>query len=357
MKSCKSYICLVFGSLNKVSYIQEQLKIINELSWYIFNLKQRFGIKIWWFNQKMLYHQCRRFFPELNSKIVQNFIRYNYSIKKGMNLPKQPVKSTIILDFQNFSIDSSNKTKYTNYWLKFHRKYFPLFGKKILQKINFDKIKLVQIYKKNNKLYCKMSEVNELQESTSSSKIVGCDVNYKRIVFSDNLFYNIKQLAHRKIEHKKHKQTKRNLNNYTKDFLHKLTTQIANDLQLKGVDVLVLENLKNLRKSSSRKLGTSKGKLINYIINSMPYSMFQNFLKYKCLDRGIKVEYINPAYTSKTCSRCGSKNTNRTNSKQDLTTCNDCNFHLNSDLNGSRNIEMFYRQLNGLPVTLALART
>jgi len=86
-----------------------------------------------------------------------------------------------------------------------------------------------------------------------------------------------------------------------------LTTQIANDFQQKGIDVLVLENLKDLRKSASRKRGTSKGKLINYIINSMPYSMFQNFLKYKCLDRGIKVEKIHPAYTSKTCSRCGSK--------------------------------------------------
>ena len=32
-------------------------------------------------------------------------------------------------------------------------------------------------------------------------------------------------------------------------------------------------------------------------------------------------------------------------------------YRLNADLNGSRNIELFYRQLNGLPVTLALART
>ena len=202
-----------------------------------------------------------------------------------------------------------------------------------------------------------MSEVNELPEPTGGSKTIGCDVNYKRIVLSDNKFYNIKKLAHRKIEHKKNNQTKRNLTNYSKDFLHKLTTQISNELQQKGIDVLILENLKDLRKSASRKLGTSKGKLINYIINSFPYSMFQNFLKYKCLDRGIKVEHINPAYTSKTCSRCGSRNTKRTNSKQDLTTCNDCNFRLSSDLNGSRNIELFYRQLNGLPVNITQVKT
>jgi len=351
MKSCKSYTCLISGNSSKVEYISSQLEIIQDLSWFIFNLKQRFGIN-WWFNQKMLYHQCRRMFPELNSKVIQNFCSCYFTIK-GTKLPKRPIVPSIFLD-QSFYVEESSKTKLTNYWLKFHKKYFPLFGKKILRKINLNKIKMIQIYNKNNKLYCKMSEVNELQEPTSGSNIVGCDVNYKRVVFSDNSFNNIKQLAHRKIEHKKHKQTKRNLTNYSRDYLHKLTTQIADDIQSKGIDVLVLENLKNLRKSASRKLGTSKGKMINYIVNSFPYSMFQNFLKYKCLDRGIRVEKINPAYTSKTCSRCGSRNTQRTNSKQDLTTCNDCNFHLSSDLNGSRNIEMFYRRLNGLLVTSTL---
>jgi len=352
MKSCKSYTCLISGNKSKISYLQEQLEIIKDLSWFIFNLKQRFGIS-WWFNQKMLYHQCRRMFPELKSKVVQNFCSC-YFPKKGTKLSKKPISPSIFLD-QSFYVEESTKTKYTNYWLKFHRKYFPLFGKKILRKINLKKIKMIQIYYKSNKLYCKMSEVKELQEPVGGSNIVGCDVNYKRVVFSNNSFKHIKQLAHRKIEHKKHKQTKRNLNNYTKDFLHKLTTQITDELQQKGVDVLILEDLRSLRKSASRKLGSSKGKMINYIINSMPYGMFQKFLKYKCLDRSIKVETINPAYTSKTCSRCNSRNTLRP--KQDQFMCLDCDFQLNADLNGSRNIERFYRQLNGLQVTLALART
>jgi IS605 OrfB family transposase len=129
-----------------------------------------------------------------------------------------------------------------------------------------------------------------------------------------------------------------------------LTTKISKDLHLQGVEVLVLEDLKSLRKSASKKLGTSKGKLVNYIINSIPYSMFQNFLKYKCLDLGIKVEKIHPAYTSKTCSRCGSRNTSRP--RQEDFVCLDCNLRLNADLNGSRNIEKFYRNLNGLTVNL-----
>lgn len=351
MKTNKSYTCKISGNNCKVDYLQEQLELIEYLSWFIFNLKQKFGIN-WWFNQKKLYHQCRRFFPELNSKVVQNFIRFSYRIKKGQKLPKKPVDPSIILDYQNFDF-SKYSNKLTNYWLKFSKIKFPLFGKTNLNKIKHtDKIQLVQIYKRNNQLYCKLVVVKELPEPTGGSNIVGCDINYKRMVLSNNKFYNIKQLAHRKIEHKKYNQKKRNLNNYSKDFLHKLTTQISKDLSAQGVEVLVLENLKNLRKSASRKLKTSKGRMLNYIINSMPYGIFQHLLKYKCLDLGIKVEFTNPAYTSKTCSRCSSRNTKRP--RQEDFVCLDCNLKLNADLNGSRNIEMFYRRLNGQLVALAL---
>jgi putative transposase len=352
MKSIKSYTCKISGNNSKTEYLSTNIEVLKELSWFVFNLK-KYSIQ-WWFDQKKLYHHCRRFFPEVNSKVLQNFISL-YFPKKGIKLPKKPIRPSIFID-QVFEIEYSSKTKYNSYWLKFHRKYFPLFGKTILRKVDFNKVKLVQIYKRNNQLYCKLTTVKELSEfSSNSNKFIGCDVNYKRIVFSDNSFKSLKRLAHRKIEHKKHNQTKRNLTNYSKDFIHKLTTQISKDLYSKRVDVLVLENLKNLRKSASRKLGTSKGRMLNYIINSIPYSMFQHLLKYKCLDLGIKVEFINPSYTSKTCSRCKSRNTLRP--KQDQFICLDCGFKLNADLNGSRNIEMKYTSLNALPVNLALTRT
>lgn len=341
MKSFKSYICEISGNNNKINYISENLEIISNLSWFIFNLKKQFGIH-WWFNQKKLYHQCRKMFPELNSKIIQNFIKFSYSIKKGIKIPKNPVKSSIFLD-QSFKIDYSEKTKYTNFWLKFHKKYFPLFGLNILRNIDLSKIKLIQIFKRNNKFYCKLVEVKEnldINNLFNKNNNVGCDINYKRAVLSNNTFFQIKKLAHRKIEHRKYKQFKRNLNNFNKDFLHKLTSKISKNLQDKGIDVLVLEDLRNLRKSASKKLGTSKGKMINYIINSFPYSMFQNFLEYKCLDLGIRVEKVNPAYTSKTCSKCGSINTSR--SRQQDFKCLNCGFQLDADLNGSRNIESRY---------------
>lgn len=353
MKSIKSYTCLISGNNSKIKFLENLLIEIEKLSLFVFNL----GKSSWTFyNQKPLYHLCRQNFPIINSKILQNFISL-YKIQSGKKLPKTPIKPSIYVD-QNFNIEINNSKKLTNYWLRFCKRNFPLFGEKILKKIQDPKqVKLIQIFKRNNKLYCKFTIVEEKSDLivTNPTKIIGCDVNYKRIVFSNNSFVMTKQFAHRKIEYKKNNQQKRNLTNYSKNYFHKMTSQIAKDLSNQGIEVLVLENLKNLRKVASRKNRTSKGKMINYIINSFPYSMFQNFLKYKCLDLGIKVEFLNPTYTSKTCSKCGSLNTSRP--KQETFTCNDCNFKLNADLNGSRNIEKFYRNLNGQQVNLAQIRT
>jgi putative transposase len=293
-----------------------------------------------------LYHYCRLYFPKLNSKLVQNFIRHNYRPLSGKKLPKNIVKSSLLVDTQSFNVQKKD-TKICSYWLHMYRNNFPLLGKYLNDKIiDPSQIKMIQIHERNNKLYCKLSYVTEKKDLVTSNnqKVVGCDTNWYRQVFSNNLFYSTKRLSYRKIEHKKNKQK---LGNYTKDFLHKLTKKISLDLHKEGVEVLVLEDLRNLRKSTEKKTGKSKGKLINYIVNSFPYSMFQTFLSYKCLDLGIQVVKTNPAYTSKTCSHCGSLETQRPT--QSTFVCNTCNTHLNADLNGSRNVKGFYMNSLGVP--------
>ena len=358
MKSCKSYTCKISGNVEKVNFLNQTLEIVEDLSWVVFTLGTKYS-KNWWKNQNQLYRYCRNMFPELNSKILQNFIKLYKPIEKK-SLPKfKPIKSSIYVDYQSLDLKIDSNNKLTNFWLRFSRRNFPLFGKGILKKIKDpSNVKLVQIFKRGKDLYCKLSYVVEIKEpifNNIPNKIIGLDVNTKRIVLSNNKFYHTKDLFHRKIENWKNNLNQRNNSNFTKDYLHKLTTQISKDLSDEGVEVLVLENLKGLRKSASRKLGTSKGKKLNYIINSMSYGMFQDFLEYKCLDLEIKVEKIQPAYTSKTCSKCLSRKTQRP--KQEQFVCLDCNYQLDADLNGSRNIENFYRNLNGLPVNITQVKT
>ena len=338
-KLTKSYTCKIYGNSNKVDYLETTLDQIDQLSWYTFELGNQFG-KHWWLksNEKRLYRQCRKMFPELNSKILQKFLRLHFTMINNKMKPRKPPKSSILVDYQNFNIINDPNTKVTNLWLRFSRRNFPLFGKYLFTKISdFNKIKLIQIFRKQGRLYCKLSYVQEVLKPTGFKNPVGLDFNTKNIVLSDNQFYKFDRLFHRKMEHHKNKQ---NIKNYTKDVIHKLTSKLVKDLKFKGQEVLVLEDLSNIRKSVSRKRKTSKGRKLNFIINSMPFHMFKQFLEYKCLENSIKVVFINPRNTSKTCSRCDSLNTQRLT--QNSFKCSDCNFNLNADLNGSRNIWSCY---------------
>ena len=60
-------------------------------------------------------------------------------------------------------------------------------------------------------------------------------------------------------------------------------------------------------------------------------------IKYKAEREGIEVRFINPAYTSQTCSKCG--HVHRDNRQtQSQFKCVECGFELNADHNASINI-------------------
>lgn len=84
-----------------------------------------------------------------------------------------------------------------------------------------------------------------------------------------------------------------------RDLNHKMSRKIvdvakANDCTIK------MENLKGAR---SRMKSTNKR--IKYALNSWTYAQLRFFIEYKAKKLGVPVAFVNPAYTSKTCSRCG----------------------------------------------------
>lgn len=333
MKLIKSFTVKIDGNKSKLNYLTSNLIEIDKLSSYVFSL----GKERWNKNFNLLYQNCREKFPTLNSRVVQTFLRMHYCFQESKKLPKKVVKASLYID-QSFDIQKNETTKLTNYWLKFHRKRFPLFGKKNLERIHsLKKIKVVQIYNRMNQLYCKLVFVDEMVDPTGSTdprEIVGLDINSARIVLSNRKFYHCKQLKHRKIEHYKNKQKKRNLNNFNKNEVHNITSKIVKDLQSTGIKVLVLEDLRNLRKGCTDKIRNKSTSKKNYIVNSIPTGMFRSFLTYKCNQVGIKVEIINPAYTSQTCS---THNILGERSGYNFV-CTSYDHKLDADLNASRNI-------------------
>ena len=93
---------------------------------------------------------------------------------------------------------------------------------------------------------------------------------------------------------------------------------------------------KDIQNSHQRGSGN---KFLRRMLHMWCYHLFITKLKHKLERQGFepyRVAAVGEKHTSKTCSRCFSKNTTRLSQGQFV--CHECNYELNADLNGARNI-------------------
>ena len=118
----------------------------------------------------------------------------------------------------------------------------------------------------------------------------------------------------------KRKQSRR-----IKDINHKVSRTVV-DYAKSHRSVLVLEDLGSISK---------KGKAKKYVQKSQwSFYQLETFIKYKAALQGVPVIYVNPAYTSQTCSKCGSLN--KANGKHYK--CSECGYFCHRDVNAAFNI-------------------
>ena len=123
-----------------------------------------------------------------------------------------------------------------------------------------------------------------------------------------------------------------------KDQLHKITREIV-DLAKKELKGIRLEDLSFIRNQR-----TYKGKKFNRSTNNWNFAQFRQMIEYKSKICGVPVEIINPAYTSQTCSKCGSIG-KRTGKKFK---CPSCGHADHADANASFNIAL---AISGIAIT------
>jgi IS605 OrfB family transposase len=190
------------------------------------------------------------------------------------------------------------------------------------------------------------------EDTIPTKDILGIDRGVKNIaVCSNNKFFNSKKLKNvkgkyrhlrKKLQSKGTYSAKRLLkklsgkeNRFVKDCNHCISKQIV----ALPFDTFVLEDLDIHAKKGN-------GHKFNTLLSGWSWFQLEQFLSYKAKLKGKKVEYVDARYTSQKCSMCGY--VYRGNRKtQSVFCCQKCGFHVNADLNASRNIRNNYIAMLG----------
>jgi len=184
----------------------------------------------------------------------------------------------------------------------------------------------------------------------NSDTYVGIDRGIRRLaVTSDKMFFgggrvravsNRYQRLRSNLQSCGSRSAKRHLvrcaqkeNRFRRDVNHCISKKIVKSLPVGST--IILEDLTYIRERCKHKKDQRRE------FHSWGFYQLEMFLMYKADAQGIGVEYVDPRYTSKKCSKCGHiERSNRKNQTQFR--CKRCDYTLNADLNASFNIRNNY---------------
>lgn len=113
-----------------------------------------------------------------------------------------------------------------------------------------------------------------------------------------NKYKNIRKRLQKRGKYRKVKQIKNRESRIVRDLNHKMSRKIV-DTAKSNNSGIKLEDLKGIRKNRKH------AKSFKYSLNSWSFYQLQTMIEYKAKLLGVPVSYIDPAYTSQKCSRCG----------------------------------------------------
>ena len=117
---------------------------------------------------------------------------------------------------------------------------------------------------------------------------------------------------------------------HVKHVNHETSKAVVAEAIRSGASEIRMEDLTNIRAS------IKAGKRVRTRLHRWPFRQLQGFVEYKAEAAGLRVVYVNPAYTSQTCSVCGKIGKRERHSFS----CS-CGSRAHSDVNASRNIAWF----------------
>lgn len=123
-----------------------------------------------------------------------------------------------------------------------------------------------------------------------------------------------------------------------RDFLHKVTKELANKYTYIAIEKLDVQKMTESAKGTIENPGKNvKAKsALNREISFQGWSFIESCLRYKLKNLGGELISVSPEYTSQECSECGY--TDKKNRKGLVFKCLACNYIENADVNAAKNI-------------------
>ena len=246
-------------------------------------------------------------------------------------------KSVINLDSRFVDIQFEDEKMFDT-WIKFssigNKIKMNLPSKKHKHFHKYDDWKLnksVRLRKSENKYYVDFYFEKSSPDLKSNGKEIGIDIGYKKLIITSE---NEKLDTGLEKVYEKLSRKKQGSKRFKKTLIERdnKINQSINLLNFDEIKTIVAEDLKSVKKNSKGKIN----KKFNNKLQRWSYSKVLNRLSLHCDEKGIGFMKVNPAYTSQTCSRCGSKHKN--NRKGEHFLCLDCGFEIDADFNASINI-------------------
>ena len=260
---------------------------------------------------------------------------------------------------QNYKIDN-HIISIPLYTSKCQRFAFPIKQTKRFEELqeyirNDCKLGKASLFYKKGKWYFAVT-IKIADKETTNSNIMGIDIGLRQLAVAsvknsqgkeiDRQFHNGNEAGfirkkyrslRKKLGQSKKVKAIKNIDDkeqrWMTDLNHKISRQLINLAVQEQVGTIIMENLENIR-NTAKSLNRADRNL-----HSWTFYQLQQFIEYKAKLTGIKVEYINPKYTSQSCSKCNK--IKKSNRKANLYSC-ECGNHIHADLNASRNIANKY---------------
>lgn len=267
-------------------------------------------------------------FKELNLKSIVRYIKIDIK------------DVSINLDYHLFNIKQSNHfdefiritTPYFKEGSKFRYQTIkiPIKHHKHSNKYkNWNRKNTIQLKKTNNDFYITLIYEKECPEINSNGQSLGLDCGYKKLIATSKgiiLGKELKQL-YKSIANKK--QGSKNFKQLLIE-RDKLINQFCNELDLSDINHLVVEDLKNVKKDSKF------SKQFNNKLQRWSYVKTLDKMERLCEENGVFFQKVDPAYTSQTCSQCGT--IDKTARNGESYQCKVCSLSMDADINASINI-------------------